>query len=135
MSAMTPTIFRAYDVRGTYPDQLNRGVVEALGQAIGTYAKQQGQSTVVTARDGRLSGPDLQDALNQPSLIARIAASFIFSGVSKSGSPAPNPITSLPAAFISLALEVTAIVGEGFIRFKLLETILIRFYNILILIT
>ena len=65
MSAMTPTIFRAYDVRGTYPDQLNRGVVEALGQAIGTYAKQQGQSTVVTARDGRLSGPDLQDALNQ----------------------------------------------------------------------
>ena len=65
MSAMTPTIFRAYDVRGTYPDQLNRGVVEALGQAIGSYAKQQGQSTVVTARDGRLSGPDLQDALNQ----------------------------------------------------------------------
>ena len=65
MSAMTPTIFRAYDVRGTYPDQLNRGVVEALGQAIGSYAKQQGQSIVVTARDGRLSGPDLQDALNQ----------------------------------------------------------------------
>ena len=65
MSTMTPTIFRAYDVRGTYPDQLNRGVVEALGQAIGTYAKQQGQSTVVTARDGRLSGPDLQNALNQ----------------------------------------------------------------------
>ena len=65
MSAMTPTIFRAYDVRGTYPDQLNRGVVEALGQAIGTYAKKRGQTTVVTARDGRLSGPDLQDALNQ----------------------------------------------------------------------
>ena len=34
-------------------------------QAIGTYAKQRGQSTVVTARDGRISGPDLQDALNQ----------------------------------------------------------------------
>ena len=65
MSAMNPTIFRAYDVRGTYPDQLNRDVVGALGQAIGTYAKQRGQSTVVTARDGRLSGPDLQDALNQ----------------------------------------------------------------------
>tara|TARA_E500000178_G_scaffold209904_1_gene207133 strand:+ start:579 stop:1961 length:1383 start_codon:yes stop_codon:yes gene_type:complete len=65
MSAMNPTIFRAYDVRGTYPDQLNRDVVGALGQAIGTYAKQRGQSMVVTARDGRLSGPDLQDALNQ----------------------------------------------------------------------
>ena len=65
MNAMNPTIFRAYDVRGVYPDQLNRDVVGALGQAIGTYAKKRGQSTVVTARDGRLSGPDLQDALNQ----------------------------------------------------------------------
>ena len=65
MSDISPTIFRAYDVRGTYPDQLNRGVVEALGQAIGTFAQDRGQSTVVTARDGRLSGPDLQDALNQ----------------------------------------------------------------------
>ena len=65
MGAMTQTIFRAYDVRGTYPNQLNRSVVGTLGQAIGTYAKRRGQSTVVTARDGRLSGPDLQDALNQ----------------------------------------------------------------------
>ena len=72
MSALTSTIFRAYDVRGTYPDQLNREVVEALGQAIGTYARQQGQSTVVTARDGRLSGPDLQDALNQGLMLAGI---------------------------------------------------------------
>ena len=65
MGALTSTIFRAYDVRGTFPDQLNREVVEALGQAIGTYARQQGQSTVVTARDGRLSGPVLQEALNR----------------------------------------------------------------------
>ena len=54
----------------------------------------------------------------------------MLSGVSKSGSPAPKPITSLPAAFISLAFEVTAIVGEGFMRFKLLETMLIEIYNI-----
>ena len=65
MSAISPTIFRAYDIRGTHPDQLNRGMVETLGQAIGTYAKHQGQATVVTARDGRLSGPELQDAINQ----------------------------------------------------------------------
>ncbi|HAN81127.1 MAG: phosphomannomutase/phosphoglucomutase [Gammaproteobacteria bacterium] len=65
MSAISPTIFRAYDIRGTHPDQLNRGMVETLGQAIGTYAKHQGQATVVTARDGRLSGLELQDAINQ----------------------------------------------------------------------
>jgi hypothetical protein len=65
-----------------------------------------------------------------PLLIASIAASLILSGVSKSGSPAPNPIISLPAARISLAFEVTAMVGDGFIRFKLLETMLIEFYNV-----
>ena len=45
---------------------------------------------------------------------AAIAACLICSGVSKSGSPAPSPITSLPAAFSSAALAVTASVGEGF---------------------
>ena len=59
----------------------------------------------------------------------------MLSGVSKSGSPAPRPITSLPAALISLAFEVTAMVGEGLIRFKLLETMLIEIYNILLLLT
>ena len=65
-----------------------------------------------------------------PSLIALIAASLIFSGVSKSGSPAPKPITSLPAAFNSLAFWVTAIVGEGLIFFRLLDIMLIeiKFY-------
>ena len=48
-----------------------------------------------------------------PFSIALIAAFFICCGVSKSGSPAPNPMTSFPCAFNSLALEVTAIVGEG----------------------
>ena len=37
-----------------------------------------------------------------PFLIALIAAFLIFIGVSKSGSPAPRPIISLPAALNSL---------------------------------
>ena len=64
MQVINPSIFRAYDIRGTYPDQLNKVVVELLGQQIGAYALTHGQSTVVTGRDGRLSGPDLQGALN-----------------------------------------------------------------------
>jgi hypothetical protein len=55
--------------------------------------------------------------LVSPSLIALIAACLILSGVSKSGSPAPRPITSLPAAFNSLAFVLTAIVGDGLIFF------------------
>ena len=64
MSFINPSIFRAYDIRGTYPDQLNSAVVQLLGQEIGTFALSKGQSTVVTARDGRLSGSELQNALN-----------------------------------------------------------------------
>ena len=64
MSFIHPSIFRAYDIRGTYPDQLNSAIVQLLGQEIGTFALARGQSTVVTARDGRLSGSDLQNALN-----------------------------------------------------------------------
>ena len=66
--------------------------------------------------------------LVSPSLMACIAASLILSGVSKSGSPAPNPITSFPAAFSSLAFWETAIVGDGFIRFKLSDIMLIEKY-------
>ena len=61
-----------------------------------------------------------------PLLIALIAAFFIFNGVSKSGSPAPRPITSFPAALNSLAYWVTAIVGDGLILFKLSDIMLIE---------
>src|SRR6516165_4016705 len=51
-----------------------------------------------------------------PALIALIAASLMLSGVSKSGSPAPSPITSRPAALSARALSVTAIVADGLMR-------------------
>ena len=44
---------------------------------------------------------------------AAAAACLICSGVSKSGSPAPNPMTSLPCARSSLALAEMASVSEG----------------------
>ena len=42
-------------------------------------------------------------------------------GVSKSGSPAPNPQTSLPAALRAFALASTAKVGEGAMFFAQVE--------------
>jgi len=56
----------------------------------------------------------------KPSLRAFIAASFIFSGVSKSGSPAPKPIISTPCAFSAFAFASIARVGDGFIPDALL---------------
>ncbi|SES05845.1 phosphomannomutase / phosphoglucomutase [Vreelandella subterranea] len=63
----TPTIpasiFRAYDIRGIVDDTLTEDTVEWIGRAIGSAAAARGESTVVVARDGRLSGPRLQAAL------------------------------------------------------------------------
>ena len=60
---ITPTIFKAYDIRGVVPSTLNEAVAEGLGKAFGTHALAQGQSTVAVGRDGRLSGPALSEAL------------------------------------------------------------------------
>ena len=54
--------------------------------------------------------------LVNPDSIAAIAAFLIKSGVSKSGSPAANPIMSLPSDFNLSALAVIASVGDSLIR-------------------
>src|ERR1700722_13415734 len=51
-----------------------------------------------------------------PASMARMAASLILAGVSKSGSPAPRPMTLRPAALSTRALSVTAMVADGFTR-------------------
>jgi hypothetical protein len=65
--------------------------------------------------------PSIAVYLVSPRRIAAIAASLMWSGVSKSGSPAPSPITSRPAARSSRAFWVTAMVGDGLIRWMALE--------------
>ncbi len=57
------SIFKAYDIRGRVPNELNPAVAHALGLAFGAAAQQQGERTVAVGRDGRLSGPALSAAL------------------------------------------------------------------------
>ena len=52
----TSVIFKAYDVRGTYPEQLDEGIARAIGSAFATFV---GGPAVVVARDMRPSGPGL----------------------------------------------------------------------------
>jgi hypothetical protein len=52
--------FKAYDVRGRYPEELNAELCRAIGRA---YADETGAKTVCLGRDIRLSGPELLDAL------------------------------------------------------------------------
>lgn len=63
MNRITPSIFRAYDIRGVVDDTLTEESVELIGRAIGSEAAARGEATVIVARDGRLSGPRLKDAL------------------------------------------------------------------------
>jgi len=62
-SSLPEYIFRAYDIRGIVPSDLNEDVVFNIGLAYGTKATELGESTVAIARDGRLSGPSLLKAL------------------------------------------------------------------------
>jgi len=59
----SPSIFKAYDVRGIVPATLNEDVARGLGRAFGSAARAVGQTTVAVGRDGRLSGPTLAAAL------------------------------------------------------------------------
>ena len=60
---MPAEIFRAYDVRGIVEEGLSADVVRQVGRAIGAEAYERGQQTIVVGRDGRNSGPELQEAL------------------------------------------------------------------------
>jgi phosphomannomutase len=53
-------IFKAYDVRGIYPTDLNEEIAYKIGRAFVTFLK---IKEVVVGRDGRLSSPQLFEAL------------------------------------------------------------------------
>jgi len=63
MSDITPSIFKAYDIRGIVETDLTPGTVELIGQAFASDSLSQNSKTVVIARDGRLSSPTLSTAL------------------------------------------------------------------------
>jgi phosphomannomutase/phosphoglucomutase len=62
---MTPPkeIFKAYDIRGIVGKTLTPEIVAVIGRAIGSEARARGVGAVVVGRDGRLSGPELAQAL------------------------------------------------------------------------
>ena len=63
---MTPeqldTIFKAYDIRGTVPDQLDATIVRAIGTAFARFAA---APRVLIAHDMRESGPELAAAFSE----------------------------------------------------------------------
>jgi phosphomannomutase/phosphoglucomutase len=64
MSQVSQSIFKAYDIRGIVGKTVDKDVAKSIGQAFGSEIKKQGGDSVVVARDGRLSGPELVGALS-----------------------------------------------------------------------
>lgn len=59
---VNPSIFKAYDIRGIYPTDLNEDVAYMLGRAFVTFLD---TDTVIVGRDMRLSGPAIFDAVTR----------------------------------------------------------------------
>jgi len=63
LSEVSPSIFRAYDIRGVVGETLNPDILYTLGRAVGTEADRRDLKQFVVGRDGRLSSPELFSAL------------------------------------------------------------------------
>lgn len=62
---VSQNIFRAYDIRGTYPDELNKETATLIGRGFATYLIKNlniDQPRVVVGRDNRIHGEELQKA-------------------------------------------------------------------------
>ena len=62
---LSPSIFKAYDIRGIIDQTLNADVARLIGQAFGSEMRAIGEDVIVIGRDGRLSGPELIEALTE----------------------------------------------------------------------
>lgn len=61
---ISKSIFKAYDIRGVIGKTLDADTARSIGRAFGSEVRAQGGDAVVVARDGRLSGPELIQALS-----------------------------------------------------------------------
>lgn len=64
------SIFRNYDIRGIAHSELSKPCIYTIGRVLGSLAKENGEKSMTVGRDGRLSGPDLSEALIQGILAA-----------------------------------------------------------------
>lgn len=63
MKQISPYIFRGYDIRGVYPNDINEEVAYQIGKAFGSKVILQNQTSCVIGHDNRLSSPSLEEAL------------------------------------------------------------------------
>lgn len=55
-------VFKRYDIRGKYPEEVDQEFAERLGKALGTFSRRNYQQQVVVGRDTKKSSKELKDA-------------------------------------------------------------------------
>jgi phosphomannomutase len=108
-------IFKAYDVRGLYPEEIDAAVARRIGYAL---TQQLGAASVGAGRDPRLSGPELQGAFTEGAVAAgaqvvdfgMIATEMLYYGVASRGLGGGAEVTAShnPKSYNGMKL-----VGEG----------------------
>lgn len=64
MHALPQSVFKAYDIRGIVPEQINDDFAFLLGRALGQRARQLDHASIVLGFDGRHSSPHLAQQLS-----------------------------------------------------------------------
>ena len=62
---ISKSIFREYDIRGIYPDQIDENSISLIAKAIAIKCEQENVQEICIGRDGRLSGESLLNALEK----------------------------------------------------------------------
>ncbi len=55
-------IFRGYDIRGIYKEDLDEDVAYTIGKGFGSYIQELGKTVAIVGRDNRISSPELSNA-------------------------------------------------------------------------
>lgn len=63
LKKINETIFREYDVRGIYGEDLDIDVAYTFGRSFATYIQDMGNNTVIVGHDNRESSPELSEGL------------------------------------------------------------------------
>ena len=62
---ITKSIFREYDIRGIYPNEINEKVINKIAKSIAIKCNEQKVEEICIGRDGRISGPVLLDSMSK----------------------------------------------------------------------
>lgn len=63
MSKINPLIFKAYDIRGIYPSDIDEEIAFLIGRGFGTYISKFNKKEVLIGYDNRASSPSICEAL------------------------------------------------------------------------